>query len=180
MRKKQNIQQTDYAKDGELMCFGISEHSLTENLPKLSEKAQKEAELLSGWILNNEKTGIRPAHKSDTNIAHETTRAQLRVGLAILAFRELPIKSFAARWVVLYLAGHMFINKGLGKGIFPLSAAYFYESGYIKKMLLNYPDINSMLLTKRLPKNLLGRNPHDEWRYFQQPVYHQYHKCTFR
>ena len=48
MRKKQNIQKTEYSQNGEKMCFGLSEHSLSEHLPKLSEKASKDLNLLKG------------------------------------------------------------------------------------------------------------------------------------
>ena len=48
MRKKINYQKTDYAQNGELLCFGLSEHTLTENMPRLSEKAKKDVDVLKG------------------------------------------------------------------------------------------------------------------------------------
>lgn len=97
MRKKQNYQKTDYAQNGELMCFGLSEHSLTEYRPTLSEKARKDLELLASWIYKNDNLVVRPAYKSDFNANHDLARIQLRVLLGLLFIRELPIKSFSAR-----------------------------------------------------------------------------------
>lgn len=98
MRKKQNYQKTDYAQNGELMCFGLSEHSLTEHLPKFSELARKDLELVQSW-LNNSTDEIlqRPAYKSDFSPNKDIWRTQLRVTLALLFLRELPVKSFVSR-----------------------------------------------------------------------------------
>jgi hypothetical protein len=97
MRKKQNYQKTNYSQNGELMCFGLSEHQLTEHLPRLSEKAKKDLELLNSWLNKNDNIVPRPAYKSDFNATTDLARTQLRVLLGLLFIRELPIKSFSAR-----------------------------------------------------------------------------------
>lgn len=98
MRKKQNYQKTDYAQNGELMCFGLSEHSLTEHLPKLSEKARKDLELLKTWFNKKDETLLtRPAYKSDFNQNKDLWRAQFRFTLGLLVLREMPVKSFVSR-----------------------------------------------------------------------------------
>jgi hypothetical protein len=50
MRKKLNYQMTDYVLNNELICFGLSEHQIKEEMPKYSEKAAKHISLVS--ILN--------------------------------------------------------------------------------------------------------------------------------
>lgn len=97
MRKKQNYQKTDYSQNGELMCFGLSEHQLTEHLPGFSDKAKKDLELLKSWYAKKDELFARPAYKSNFNMTNDLARAQLRVVLGLLFIRELPIKSFTAR-----------------------------------------------------------------------------------
>lgn len=97
MRKKMNIQKTEYAQNGELLCFGLSEHSLTEHLPTFSEKAMRDIKLLEGWFSKNDNLACRPAYKSDFSQNTDLLRAQLRLGLGALLIRELPIRSFPAR-----------------------------------------------------------------------------------
>lgn len=97
MRKKQNYQATDYAQNGELMCFGLSEHQLTEHLPTLSDKAKKDLELVKTWLADPDKLAARPAYKSDFNASIDLARTQLRVLLGLLLIREMPVKSFTAR-----------------------------------------------------------------------------------
>jgi hypothetical protein len=50
MRKKLNYQMTDYVLNNELICFGLSEHQIEEEMPKYSEKAAKHISLVC--ILN--------------------------------------------------------------------------------------------------------------------------------
>lgn len=97
MRKKQNYQRTDYAQNGELMCFGLSEHSLTELVPTLSEKAKKDFDILKSFMEKGEGLWTRPAHKSDWNLSKDHTRMAMRLTLGLLFIRELPIKSFVTR-----------------------------------------------------------------------------------
>jgi len=75
MRKKMNIQKTDYSENGELLCFGLSEHALSEMLPKFSEKAQKDISLVANWFKNREDIAIRPAHKSDWTLTKDQNRS---------------------------------------------------------------------------------------------------------
>jgi hypothetical protein len=42
MRKKVNSQVEEYVEDQKLKTFGISAHSITENFPKMSKKAQRD------------------------------------------------------------------------------------------------------------------------------------------
>ena len=97
MRKKQNYQKTEYSQNGELLCFGLSEHQLTEHVPSLSEKAKKDLELVQSWYAKKDELLARPAYKSNFNMTNDAMRAKLRVILGLLFIRELPIKSFTAR-----------------------------------------------------------------------------------
>ena len=97
MRKKQNYQKTDYAQNGELMCFGLSEHSLTERLPVWSEKAKKDLAILKSFLTKDESQLCRPAYKSDWSQNTDLWRAQFRFTIGLLVLRELPVKSFVSR-----------------------------------------------------------------------------------
>lgn len=92
-----NIQRTDYAENGELLCFGLSEHSLSEHLPRWSEKAKEDLEHVKKWLDKSEEMMTRPAYKSSFSFNNDLWRAQLRLGLGALIIRELPIRSFASR-----------------------------------------------------------------------------------
>ena len=46
-RKKINYQRPEYVENGELICFGLSEHIVEEILPRWSEKATKDLKLVS-------------------------------------------------------------------------------------------------------------------------------------
>jgi len=116
MRKKINYQKTDYAQNGELLCFGLSEHTLSENTPRFSEKAQKDLEVISALFNNNEDLLSRPAFKSDFTLATDFNRAKLRLILGGLFIRELPIKSLTARCVIMYFYVTYFIGRSLAKG----------------------------------------------------------------
>ena len=39
MRRKLNPQKPEYVQNNELICFGVSEHTLEENIPQWNEKA---------------------------------------------------------------------------------------------------------------------------------------------
>jgi hypothetical protein len=97
MRKKQNYQRTDYAQNGELMCFGLSEHSLTELVPTLSEKAKKDIDIVKAFLEKKDQLWTRPSYKSDWSLSKDHTRMAARLTLGLLFIRELPIKSFVTR-----------------------------------------------------------------------------------
>jgi len=180
MRKKQNYQKTDYAQNGELMCFGLSEHSLTEHLPRVSEKAKKDIELITSWLAKKDEIAARPAYKSDFDATKDVLRANFRVLLGLAFIRELPIKSFTARCVIIYFYGVYFVGRGLAKGLRHYRPVTHYMTDYANRLLLNHPDFFWFAAAKKLPKLALGANAHDQWRQRQQPVYHQYHRCTYR
>lgn len=180
MRKKQNYQRTDYSQNGELLCFGLSEHSLTEFLPRLSEKAKKDVELLHGWFANRDNIAVRPSYKSDFSTNTDLARTQLRVLLGLLLIRELPIKSFSTRCIIMYIYGTYFIGRGLARGLRSYRPGVYYGTDYSNRALLNHPDFYDFAVTRILPKLPLGKDAHKQWRLRQQPVYHQYHRCTYR
>jgi hypothetical protein len=180
MRKKQNYQRTDYAQNGELLCFGLSEHSLTEHLPKFSEKAKKDLELVQSWVKHNDNLLVRPAYKSDFNANHDLARIQMRVLLGALLIRELPVRSFTARCVIIYFYATYFIGRGLSKGLRHYKPSVHYLTDWAHKALMNHPDFYEFAVGKVLPKLKLGADSHTQWRARQQPVYHQYHRCTYR
>ena len=181
MRKKMNYQRTEYSQNGELLCFGLSEHDLTEMMPKWSETAQKDINLLRSWFSNKgEDLLARPAYKSDFNMNIDLWRAQLRFALGGLLIRELPIKNFFARVFIIYIYGCYFLGRGLSKGLRPEKPAVYYMTDYSIKPLLNRPDLFKWSLCRVLPKVPVVNNVTKDWRARQQPVFHQYHRTTYR
>lgn len=179
MRKKMNYQKTDYAQNGELLCFGLSEHSLTEHLPKFSEKALKDIKVIKGR-LSKEDLLPRPAFNSAWSQNIDLWRAQLRLGLGALIIRELPIRSFVSRCVIMYAYVVYFLGRGLSKGLRDVKPSQHYLQPYAIKNLVNRPDLFKMALTRVVPKVPFAGNAHNEWKLKQTPVYHQYHRTTYR
>lgn len=175
-----NIQKTEYAENGERICFGLSEHALTEMLPKLSDKAEADLKLLSSWIRKKQDYLVRPVHKSDWSLNKDYNRACLRVTLGLLFIRELPIKSFPVRCVITYLYLTYFIYRGVGQGFFNTNPVAVFAKPWLFKMLQNRPDLYRMTATRELPKIPFTHSDYREWRNRQQPVYHQYHKTVYR
>ena len=76
MRRKLNYQTTEYIEDGEVVCFGLSEHVMEENLPSWTPKAEKDINVLATWSpLYSIKLLNRPVYKSDFNYTSYTSRA---------------------------------------------------------------------------------------------------------
>ena len=110
MRRGVNPQTQDYVQDGELVCFGVSEHILEEKQFEWTPKARRDQELLKNWFPRDDLTIItRPCYKSDFNWTNYATRAQLRCLLGLAFIRELPIKNFYVRcwlaygWIVFFI-----------------------------------------------------------------------------
>lgn len=119
MRKKINWQRTEYAENGELVCFGLSEHTMEEYFgAKWSDKAMKDISVLKSWMNPNEpnKHLVRPSYDSTFNPISYDNRSQLRMLLGMAVIRELPIKNFYARSILLYFYGSWFVLRCLGKG----------------------------------------------------------------
>jgi hypothetical protein len=123
---------------------------------------------------------VRPCQKSDWNFTNFCTRAQIRCLLAILAIRELPIKSFYVRTGIAYVYLLFFLSRGTGRGLRNERPIVLYNHQFHSRTLLNYPDMFWWTLGRVLPKNPPVPNAHREWRYRQTPVYHQYHKTCYR
>jgi hypothetical protein len=72
-----NYQVPGYVENNELICFGLSEHNVTEWIPKWTPKAQKDINILKSWFKRGEveEAFIRPCTKSDWNWTNYATRA---------------------------------------------------------------------------------------------------------
>ena len=119
MRKKINYQRTEYSENGELICFGLSEHIMEEKLPSLSEKAEKELNNLFSIFDKNNVEGVlpRPGFSSTKYSLSYDNRAHIRFLLSYLAIRELPIKNFYTRSFIMYFYVTWFMFRLHGKGI---------------------------------------------------------------
>ena len=122
----------------------------------------------------------RPAYRSDFNWTNYTTRAQVRCLLGLLFIRELPIKNFYVRCWLAYAWIVYFVLRGLGRGLRTSRPIVMYNHALHAKSLINYPDLFYWNLTKILPRNPPGPDTHREWRTRQTPVFHQYHRTTYR
>jgi len=183
MRKKINYQRTEYAENHELICFGLSEHTMEEYLgTKWSDKAEADIKVMSSWFSheNADKHLVRPAYDSKYNFVSYDTRAQARLILGLLFIRELPIKNFYARSTVMYFYCSWFLLRALGKGFSNGRPIVFYQKPIVSRALLNYPDFFWWNLTRVLPKMPMSPSVHKEWRMRQTPVFHQYHRCVYR
>ena len=181
MRRKINYQSTEYIEDGEVVCFGLSEHILEENLPSWTPKAEKDLNIIATWApLYQMKHLSRPAYQSDFNYTNYTTRAQFRVLLGYLFIRELPVKNFYVRCWVMYLYATYFLLRGNGRGLTTRRPLVLYNHDFHQKVMLNFPDLYKWNLTRVLPRNPPTPDMDTEWRYRQTPVFHQVHKTVYR
>jgi len=181
MRRKLNPQTSEYVQNGELICFGISEHVLEEQLPNWSPQAQNDLAILRSWFpRGNMEEVTRPVYRSDFNWTNYASRAQLRCALGLAVIRELPIKSFYARCVLAYGYIVYFIIRGVGRGLKHNRPIVMYNHSMNAKALANYPDLFYWSVTRVLPTSPPQPDAHREWRTRQNPVYHQYHKNVYR
>lgn len=122
----------------------------------------------------------RPVYRSDFNWTSYASRAQVRCLLGLMVIRELPIKNFYVRCWLAYGWCIYFVVRGLGRGLFNNRPIVMYNNAFNAKTLVNYPDLIYWTCTRVLPKNPPLPDAHREWRTRQTPVYHQYHRTTYR
>jgi hypothetical protein len=181
MRRKINPQTSSYVQNNELICFGLSEHTLEETQPLWTPQAKKDLAILSSWFpKRNMDEVVRPVYRSEWNYNANATRGNLRILLGFLLIRELPIKNFYSRMFIGYFYVGYFILRGIGRGFTSSKPNFFYNNDFHNKSLLNYPDLWWWQITRILPKNPPVPDSHIEWGYQQKPIYHQYHKCVYR
>lgn len=80
----------------------------------------------------------------------------------------------------MYFYGVYFIGRGLSRGLREYRPSLNYMPDWVNKALLNHPDFYDWALGKEMPKFQGGAEAHNIWRMKQTPVYHQYHRCTYR
>jgi len=182
-RRMVNYQVPEYVQDNDLVCFGLSSHDVEEWMPSWTPKAKADLDIVSTWYTKENAMKnllYRPSTKSDWNYSNYATRAQLRVALSLALIRELPIKSFYARSAIVYAYLLFFISRGTGRGFFFSRPIVFYNHRFTFRALLNYPDLFWLNLTRIIPRAVPVTTAHQEWRKWQQPVYHQYHRVCYR
>ena len=137
---------------------------------------------MRSWFPRTQPDGVvtRPVYRSDFNWTNYATRAQLRCLLGLLFIRELPIKNFYVRCWLAYAWLIYFVLRGLGRGLKTSRPIVLYNHALHAKPLINYPDLFYWNLTKILPRNPPVPDTHREWRTRQTPVFHQYHRTTYR
>ena len=80
----------------------------------------------------------------------------------------------------MYFFGVYFLGRGLSKGLRESQPGVYYLQPYAQKALANRPDLHNFALTRKLAKVPFTGDAHKEWRMRQTPVYHQYHRTTYR
>ena len=166
MRRKLNPQTSGYVQNNDLICFGLSEHTLEERQPIWTPQAKKDLAILASWFpKRNMDEVVRPAYRSEYNFNAHVTRQNLAVLLAGLFMRELPIKSFYTRTAIAYCWISWFILRGIGRGLNSGYPVMLYNNDYHLKPLLNHPDLFWWFLTRPLQKNPPVPDNHLEWRF---------------
>ena len=180
-RRKVNPQLQDYVQNNELICFGISEHTLEERSPQWSPKALREIAIKDSWQKKGDADQlVRPSYDSTFNDTSYATRSQLRVLLGFLFIRELPIRNFYVRATLMYGWVSYFLIRGVGRGLTNNRPIVLYNHDWNMRALMNHPDVANFVLFRVLPRNPPIPDPHKEWMINQKPVFHQYHKNVYR
>ena len=159
----------------------MSEHTLEESMPTWTPQAERHFAVLRSWFPRRKMDEVtRPVYRSDWNWTNYASRAQVRVALGLAVIRELPVKNFYARCCLAYVWCMWFVIRGLGRGLRTNRPIVLYNHAFHAKTLANYPDLFYWNVTRVLPKNPPVPDAHREWRTRQNPVYHQYHKTSWR
>ena len=168
--------------NGELICFGISEHILKEFYPKWSEKAAKELNQVHALFkgLTPDQLMPRPAYNSTFSETNHGLRDKARLFLAIALVRELPIKNFYARSFVVYFTFMWGIFSLFGRGNLNQKVKIYYNHDLHNKPIQNHPDLFWWTQARTVPSLFIRENTHINWRSWQTPIFHQYHRCTYR
>jgi hypothetical protein len=181
MRRKVNPQVAEYVQNNDMICFGLSEHTIEESMPTWTPEAERQLAIVQSWFPRRHMADIqRPVFRSDFNWTNYANRAQMRVALGLLIIRELPIKNFYTRIGLGYLWIMYFIIRGVGRGLKQNRPLVLYNHPMHMKTLANYPDLFYWNITRVLPKNPPVPDAHREWRTRQNPVYHLAHKNVYR
>ena len=121
----------------------------------------------------------RPVFRSDfNNQADAGYRTTMRGLLSVLILRELPIKRFYTRCIIMYFAMRWFVFRGVYRG--NGTPLFTYANEYHMKDLTNYPDLYWLLLHSRVPTLPPTNTLTNDWRKRQQPTYHLYHSRCYR
>jgi hypothetical protein len=137
---------------------------------------------MASWFdkKNADEMLARPAYDSKFNPHNYDSRNQMRFLLAVLFFRELPIKNFYVRSTVVYFFGIWYCLRFLAKGYYTGRPIVFMNHPLYSRATLNYPDLFWWTHSKILPKVPMTPSANKEWKMRQQPVFHQYHRCVYR
>jgi hypothetical protein len=135
--------------------------------------------LMRNWFPKDLSFLPRPVFRSDfNNQADAGFRTTMRGFLSIMILRELPIKRFYTRCIIMYFAMRWFVFRGVYRG--NGTPLFTYANEYHMKDLTNYPDLYWLLLHSRVPTLPPTNTLTNDWRKRQQPTYHLYHSRCYR
>lgn len=104
----------------------------------------------------------------------------LRSALFYMIIRELPIVNQWARATIMGVALGWFLFSGVGRGLIANRPMIQNLGEYRFKRLLNIPDLLFFTHGNVIPSHLPKHRPHLQWKTHQTPVYHEYHRTTYR
>ncbi len=97
-----------------------------------------------------------------------------------MILRELPIVNPWARATIMYFSVMWFIIGGVGRGLYRTRPMVQEMSEWRLKRLINIPDLYYLSMGNVVPSLYPRHMPDYQWRLHQTPVYHEYHKTTYR
>ena len=105
---------------------------------------------------------------------------QFQTIVALGALRELPIKNFYYRSIVIWLGVWWGVSRLWGRIYLSNRPVTIYNHEYLFKRLINYPDLYAWTLGRVVPTYYIRENPIVKWTSMQKPAFCQYHKNVYR
>ena len=163
----------------------MAEHKLKEELPEISQRLKKDIEFVSCYLsqlrlASQHDFTWRPTSNSTWNPQTSTYRMVLRSALLYMVLREMPIVNPWARAVIMFVSMSWFLASGVGRGLVATRPMIQSLGEWRYKRLLNIPDLLFLSHGNVVPSHFPRNNPHLQWKTYQTPVYHEYHRTTYR
>ena len=97
-----------------------------------------------------------------------------------MALREMPIVNPWARATIMYFAAMWFIFGGVGRGLSKTRPQILETDNWLENRMKNFPELYRFMRSSAVPSLYPKHVPYLQWRLHQTPVFHEYHKTTYR
>lgn len=104
----------------------------------------------------------------------------LRSAILYMVLREMPIVNPWARATIMFFALNWFLVGGVGRGLVSSRPMIQNLGEWRYKRLLNFPDLLFLSHGNIIPSLYPRHVPELQWKTHQSPVYHEYHRNTYR